>query len=352
MSICVISFTQKGAELSQKLAETCFQEHIRLFTKCSTQKEKNPDVTFVEHALSDWTKEQMKKRNTLIFIGACGIAVRAIAPYITDKMYDSAVLVMDEKGNYIIPILSGHMGGANEIAERIAEKMESIPVITTATDVQRVFAVDLFAKKNGLYIMNKEGIANISAKVLAGENITVKLDEGHICSKTKMPQKISLTDKTFRQKPDIWISTDAEETQAVLALRPREYIIGMGCKRGKEAEQISQWIMEVLTACGICVNQIFAFASIDKKKEEEGFLAWCEKENIPFLTYDAVSLSSLQGEFTASGFVKEQVGVDNVCERAAWMASGQRGTFLLRKCCKDGMTIAIVKREWSVSFDE
>ena len=105
-------------------------------------------IRYVEEGMGEWAGKQMAEKHTLLFIGACGIAVRAIAPYITDKLHDSAVLVMDEGGNYIIPILSGHVGGANEIAVKIAVEIGAVPVITTATDINGKFAVDLFAKRN------------------------------------------------------------------------------------------------------------------------------------------------------------------------------------------------------------
>lgn len=106
----------------------------------------------------------MAARHALIFIGACGIAVRAIAPWIMDKLHDSPVLVADEMGKYVIPLLSGHVGGANELAVRLAGALGAIPVITTATDLHDSFAVDIFAKRNDLRICNREGIAKVSAK--------------------------------------------------------------------------------------------------------------------------------------------------------------------------------------------
>lgn len=118
----------------------------------------------VQESVSVWAGEQMAAHHALVFVGACGIAVRAIAPWITDKLHDSPVLVMDEQGQYVIPLLSGHVGGANELAVRLAGELGAVPVITTATDLHGSFAVDLFAKRNDLWIHNREGIARVSAK--------------------------------------------------------------------------------------------------------------------------------------------------------------------------------------------
>ena len=155
----VISFTEKGAELAEKIKR--FSKEQQLPCEIHTYHGRKQ----VEN-LNAWTKEQFSLRNAIIFIGACGIAVRTIAPFLKDKLTDSPVLVLDEAGNYVIPLLSGHVGGANEIALLLAELLGAVPVITTATDINNAFAIDVFAKKHDLSIDKKEGIKKVSAKVL------------------------------------------------------------------------------------------------------------------------------------------------------------------------------------------
>jgi cobalt-precorrin 5A hydrolase len=353
MSLRIISFTEKGADLSERIAGQCGEKAV-LFTKCSLYKEKDKSfpVRFVQERVGDWAKVQMEAGNTLLFIGACGIAVRAIAPWVSDKLYDSPVLVMDEKGDYIIPILSGHVGGSNEIAVRLAEKTGAIPVITTATDLSHKFAVDLFAKRNGLHIKNKDGIARVSSKVLAGKTVTLSVEPGHISPNIKLPPEIKIAAFPPREPVDILVTTEEINCQPLITLIPKEYVIGMGCRKGKEAEKIEFFIRKSMEEAGIGHEQIFALASIDIKKEEEGLLAWSRKAGIPFLTFSAEQLQELEGNFHASDFVKEQVGTDNVCERASLKACGMGGRLIYEKHAEDGMTIAISKREWSVSFDE
>ncbi len=356
MGIRIISFTEKGIGLSQKVAEVLGYDNVKLFTKCSVAKEKNklPMMQYVEEGLGEWTEKQMALKHTLLFIGACGIAVRAIAPYITDKLHDSAVLVMDEEGKYVIPVLSGHVGGANEIAVKIAIEMGAIPVITTATDINDKFAVDLFAKRNGLHIENKDGIAKVSSKVLAGKEICIAVEQGHWDENVSIPEGIILSEFTTRpeQTADVVITNQTGVKGALLTLNPREYIIGIGCKRGKEEEKIEQFILKNLEKLGITMEQIMAVASVDKKKDETGLVAWCRKRGIPFWTYTAQQLQQAEGDFSVSDFVKEQVGVDNVCERAALLACQDGGSLVYKKHAEDGMTIAIAKRSWRVTFDE
>lgn len=438
MKVSIISFTLKGIELSLKIKKAFSgetEEDLCLYTKCShaekslTERkltEKNlaekdlveSGLSYVEQPLTEWTGEQMKKRRSLLFIGACGIAVRAIAPFLTDKLNDVPVLVMDEQGRFVIPVLAGHVGGANELAVSLAERMGSTPVITTATDLNHCFAVDLFARRNALHIVNKDGIAKVSSRILAGEEVTMAVEEGHfreevqtlrgrrVSRKTNIPDGIrlvscipefhtdipivmteviedipaasaestedvpvvsveSITDATVAfsessagipgvtESPvDILVAPASYGQGRLLTLRPKEYVIGIGCKRGKAAEQIDHFVNRALKESGISMEQVAAFASIDRKKDEEGILWMSSHYGIPFVTYSAEELQQVEGTFHASEFVKSQVGVDNVCERAALRFSGPDGILITGKQAEDGITAAIVKRIWSVSFDE
>lgn len=382
MNISVISFTENGIHLGEELAKAWDGGEIRLYTKYSaypTQGAEEMPLESInsgnvgtekippEKSLAEWTGEQMQEKYTLLFIGACGIAVRAIAPHIIDKLQDSPVLVMDEKGEYVIPILSGHMGGANETALQIAQKLGAVPVITTATDINHKFAVDLFAKKNGLSIINKEGIAKVSAKALSGEELVMSIEPGHLAENIQIPEKIRIVDYPPGQPADIVISTEEMDFQAHhfstesplaqsfpygILLKPKQYVLGMGCTKGKETEKIEDFIRESMEEANISLDDILLLASIEQKKEEEGFLIWSRKYRIPFRTYTAEQLKEAAGDFHGSDFVKARVGVDNVCERAAVKACEHGGKLIYEKHAKDGMTIAIAKREWRVSFDE
>lgn len=360
MKLSVISFTKNGRRFGEKLAARLADkdfketEEIVLYTKCSAAAEQDGahPVIPVEESIGEWAGKQMRENNALLFIGACGIAVRAVAPHITDKLHDSPVLVMDERGDYIIPVLSGHMGGANEIALKIAERIGAVPVITTATDLNGMFSVDLFAKKNGLSILNKEGIAKVSSKVLAGKQITVSVETGHISENCRVPEGIQIVPYPPVQAVDVLITKKESGSPAALVLKPKEYVIGMGCKKGKEPERVEAFIEQTLNAAGILKEQCMALASIEQKKDEQAFLQWSRKYRFPFYTYTAEQLQEVKGSFHGSAFVKDSVGVDNVCERAALKACGEKGELICEKHAQDGMTIAVAKREWSVAFDE
>ena len=383
MKVSIISFTLRGIELSLKIKMAFSreaEEDLCLYTKCShaekslTERkltEKNlaekdlveSGLSYVEQPLTEWTGEQMKARRSLLFIGACGIAVRAIAPFLTDKLNDVPVLVMDEQGRFVIPVLAGHVGGANELALSLAERMGSTPVITTATDLNHCFAVDLFARRNALHIVNKDGIAKVSSRILAGEEVTMAVEEGHLreeeaqtlrgrrgSRKTNIPDGIRLV--STESPVDILVAPASYGQGRLLTLRPKEYVIGIGCKRGKAAEQIDHFVNRALKESGISMEQVAVFASIDRKKDEEGILWMSSHYGIPFVTCSAEELQQVEGNFHASEFVKSQVGVDNVCERAALRFSGPDGILITGKQAEDGITVAIAKRRWSVSFYE
>ena len=349
MNISIISFTETGAALSEGIAD--IRSDCMLYTKCKTA---NGSIPFEEESIGTWACRQMQERNALVFIGACGIAVRAIAPYVKDKLCDSPVLVVDELGRHVIPLLSGHVGGANELAEELAMQIGAIPVITTATDLEHKFAVDMFAKKNGFFIRNREGIAAVSAKVLAGKSITMAIEQERITDFESVPEQIKIVVEPPKMPVDVWITSELPEKaeNAALVLQPQEYVIGVGCRRGKEIGQIETFLAKKLQELGIAEWKIWKLASIDRKKDEEALVQWSKKRRIPFETFSAEQLERVPGEFRHSAFVKQQVGVDNVCERAALLACGVDGTLVSRKYAEDGMTVAIAKRTWRVTFHE
>lgn len=352
MKLSIISFTENGILLSEKIAKLPHEAECAIYTKCGTYCKEGRTVEFVTESIGEWAKEQFEERNALLFIGACGIAVRAIAPHIRDKLHDSPVLVMDENGQYVIPLLSGHVGGANELAVSIAEKIGAESVITTATDINNKFAIDLFAKKNGLTIVNKDGIAKVSSKILAGKSIAISIELGHLEKEIKLPKEIKLTEYPPVQRVDVVITSEDREFETAILLRPKEYVIGVGCRKEKEVEKIEDFIISNLQKAGISLVQLFGMASIDVKKDEPGFLGFSRKEKIPFITYTAEELMCVEGDFHKSEFVREKVGVDNVCERAAIKMCEPEGKLIYEKHAEDGMTIAIAKRDWRVSFDE
>ena len=292
---------------------------------------------------ADWAGKAFAEADALVFCCASGIAVRAIAPHVKDKRTDPAVLVLDEGGTFVIPLLSGHLGGANALAEALAKQLGATPVLTTATDVNGLFAVDVFAKANDLHIEDMALAKAVSAALLAGEKVGFRSD---------LPVEGALPAGLTEGKADLGILVSAADERPfprTLWLIPRRYVAGLGCRRGKSEEELEVFLMENLARCGVGIHELKALASIDLKKDEPGLLALADKLGLPLLTYSAEALQNVPGDFTPSAFVQEVTGVDSVCKRAAVLASG--GMLVVQKVAKDGMTFALAKKEEAIRFE-
>ncbi len=330
-------------------------------------------TTYLTRELTDWVGGCFHRGEPLLLVGACGIAVRAIAPFVRDKLTDIPVLVMDEKGAYVIPVLSGHYGGANELARLIADAVGAAPVITTATDVNRLFAVDVFARKNNLSIANRQAIASVSAKILEG-TITMQICGAYA---GEVPREVALVEgirgalpgvtaemsvKTGRAEetkaslPDVLVAPQqlygAKSNGQMLHLIPRVLVLGAGCRKGKDPDEWEKFVCQQLERWKIPLEAVKALATIDRKRGETALRRFADKYRLQFLTFSAEHLSQAEGDFAASAFVKQQVGVDNVCERAAVLGAGQNARLLEPKTACGGMTLAVAVCDWQVVFDK
>lgn len=297
--------------------------------------------------LKDWADQAFLEHTPLLFIGAMGIAVRAVAPFVSDKSKDSPVLVMDEKGQYVIPMLSGHLGGANELAMQIAEEIGAKAVLTTATDVHGVWAADVFARKNGLSVINKERISAISTRLLSGEKIILAIEgvAGSDIEKWEgiFPELLTLNSYDRKENADLIISTQKNALESSsLIMKPKQYILGIGCKRGISYGRLQNFVEDKLKELpAVTLDDVAAVASITRKADEEGLLEFSGRNRIPFYVFSGEELVGVEGKFQSSKFVEETVGVDNVCERAAIKASA--GELVLPKQAENGMTLAVAK---------
>ncbi len=318
----IICFTDRGLSMLHKVFD-CLRDQ---------EKEEIREVS----SLTEWTKESFCTGNILIFIGACGIAVRAIAPFIKDKMTDPAVLVMDEGGEFVIPLLSGHLGGAVDAAHMLAEKLGSRAVVTTATDTRGLFAVDVFAKENGLVISDREKAKEYSAVLLKSGSGFYGIDPKYeaFFSDYELPEEI----KKAKGEPYFLISPGKAEGD-VLQLIPRVLVAGMGCRKGKSFDELYGFVKKQFMEKDLDLRAVKALVSIDRKAEEPGLLELAEKLGVPFITFDAKRLMAVEGDFLTSDYVKEVTGADNVCDRAV-RAYGA-AILLIEKAVENGMTLSV-----------
>lgn len=286
--------------------------------------------------------------DALVFVGACGIAVRSIAPFVRSKTTDPAVIVVDELGRQAISLLSGHIGGANALTRRIASDLGAIPVITTATDLSQRFAADEWAARNGLIISSMKAAKDFAVEILK-RDLPLYSDfpiEG------ALPGGLYLYAEASASDCGLAISCrNIAPFEKTLLLIPRILHLGVGCKRNTPAENIRRAVQSVLEGANLSPRAIASVASIDVKRDEAGLIEYCASENLPISFYSAEELRSLPGSFTPSNFVQNTVGVDNVCERAAMRAAGAGATRIVNKTCLDGVTVAIAQEKWSACFE-
>ncbi len=345
-NIDIISFTRKGFALSLRLKNLLAPGQIaEVYTKCAALKEQEAD-SYVEESTGEWVSSRFNSGNAVIFIGAVGIAVRAIAPCIQSKLTDVPVVVMDEAGRYVIPILSGHYGGGNELSRQVAELMNAQCVVTTASDINNGFAIDVFAARNGMKIVNKSGIAPVTSKVLEGEIFRVYSAyriEGNA------PVEVEMVDSP-READVIIDCLRHDEIKSALVLVPSVVHIGMGCRRGVSSMALSMALEDFLFRHGIIRESIADISSIDIKSDEEGLIELAADMGVNLNFYTAEELMKQPGTYAVSEFVKSRTGADNVCERAARAACGLNGAVIVHKESFELVTAAAAIGEISLNW--
>ena len=374
MKISIISFSRSGYRIGEMLSWFLGEggHEVEAFTKSKYTKKildesqvEADDKAFrnvkefakpIDSSLRDWTGRRFAQSDAIIFIGACGIAVRSIAPFVSSKKTDPAVVVIDEQGKFAISLLSGHIGGANELTEEISNLLHATPVITTATDINNKFAVDVFAKTNGCYISDMTMAKEISAALVNGNSVGFASDFPWVGEIPKELQLLDEEDET-KEKPEmgIYVTNSYLKHPFVhtLYLVPKIITLGVGCKKDTQADTVEKVVRKACDELLIPSVSMELVASIDLKKEEQGILEYCKERNLPFETYSAEQLKEVEGSFAESKFVEETTGVDNVCERSAILGSskhGEKSNLILRKYAEDGVTAALARRKWSVQF--
>ena len=318
--IIIAAFTKNGISLAEKISNFL---NAKIFVP-ERFYEKNLEK--IDAPLTEWTGKIFKDSRAIIFISACGIAVRAVAPHIKSKLSDPAVIVIDEKANFVIPILSGHIGGANELAKKIADFLDAVPVITTATDVNNLLAIDEWAVKNKCVIENPSVIKNFSAEILENHRVAGAPLAG-----------VAITHEL-----------QAAPFPVTLWLRPKNLILGAGCNRGISSEEFEISVRDFLKSSGVSILSLKALASIDLKANEPALVEFSKKNNIPFVTFPAKELQNLKGNFVHSQTVFNFVGVDNVCERACMFAAGTEAVLMRSKTVyKNNITLALARIDFN-----
>ncbi|MDR0683783.1 MAG: cobalamin biosynthesis protein [Spirochaetaceae bacterium] len=337
MKTAFFSFTDCGARLKDRLRSYLLDEGHQAF-----------DLRR-EAGLKEQAAAAFAGADALLFVGAAGIAVRAIAPLVRSKLSDPAVIVVDELGRWVIPLLGGHIGGGNELALELAAFLGAEAVITTATDIHGLFAVDVWAVKQDLAISSLEKAKRVSAALLKGGEVPLLSD---YAIEGRPPRGIVYNQGGGAGGDGFGIIVSMRRLdggEAMLRLIPRRLYVGIGCRKGVSEGAIAELFQRTLEKLRLDERCVAGAASIDLKQAEVGLLNFCGNRGLACSFFDAAALGRVRGSFSASRFVQETAGVDNVCERAAVAASGG-GELLLAKTVGRGVTMAAALKRVELSF--
>ncbi len=343
MSKAIITLTRGGFDLGKRLQQMVEGSTLYVNEKFDIEGAR---MQRIEKNFTDFVGDIFNQYECLIFIMAAGIVVRAIAPHIKDKKLDPAVLVLDEKGENVISLLSGHLGGANAYTLSIAALLGGNPVITTASDVNQSIAVDTLAMVLNCAIEDYKDATRITAHIVNGEWIGIQSD---IPIDFPLPENIHVVDgkelENEKYKGLIYI-TERQVTKHSnhdhVVLRPKNIVLGMGCRKGKSEAEIMAAIHSTLKNLNIDPISIKHIATVDVKQNEPGLIGAAKALKVPLVIIGRESIVTVEKEFDRSEFVERTIGVGSVCEPVA-MLSCKEGTWLQRKTVYDGITIAVMR---------
>ncbi len=348
--VAVWALTPNGTRLAGNIRRTLTNVDVYLSQNLNEIQVKH----FTFQKLSETLNNEFNRYSGHIFIMSTGIVVRMIAPLIRHKTEDPAVVVVDDGGNHAISLLSGHLGGANELARQIGAAIGARPVITTATDVNQVPAIDVLAKERNLLIENPAAIKTVNMALLTGKKILV-CDPHNILQNTlpdagrltadelikhvqKNGQHIDIEDVVYVLVDDLRFDLPT----AVLILRPASLIAGIGCNRNTETAEILAHLKDMLANNNLALASLKGIASIDVKADENGLILAAENLKLPLTFFNKQELNQVKNIKNPSKIVEKHVGVKSVCEAAAILAT-RNGTLIVPKKSTKNVTVAIAR---------
>ena len=329
--IAIIAVTEKGKNTAEKIASEL----------------ENVDVFFQKRGIKELIGELFNKYECIIFVFACGIAVRCISPFLKSKFEDPAVLVVDDNGNNVISLLSGHIGGANEITLKIADILNANPVITTSTDTNKKGALDVIVSKIGGYVENLRKSAKlVNSYLVDDKRVGIYFDSDYESEKdslnlsgfelidekteidaiAKLDALVSVTDKLRCWVDEIIynIKKDNEEKEDLIYIKlvPRRIALGMGCRKNTETEKMIEEFSTFSALNNIHPAAIVNTGSLIIKKDEKCMIDLSKALCAEFNLFDVDEICTCDYMFDKSEFVKKNTGVYSVAQPSAYLLSG------------------------------
>jgi cobalt-precorrin 5A hydrolase len=336
-AIAVWAVTPGGGRLAAFIAERL--PHAVLHLSASASSAVGNARRFPR--LSDAVARRFHDYSGHIFIMSTGIVIRMIAPLIRSKTTDPAVVAVDEAGRHAISLLSGHIGGANALARRVAGLIGAAPVITTATDATGAPAIDVIATETGLFIENPDAIKAVNMALLTRSDLPIH-DPYNLIRSMLPPSESPFS--PHQEGPGVYVDDLLVDLlPRILILRPRWLAAGVGCNRNTPAHEIQSLLMDALAAHQLSPAILERIASIDAKRDETGLLRLGEDLELPIDFFDPGRLDRVEGIQTPSAMAAKHMGTKSVCEAAAILATGN-GTLIVPKQRTRNVTVAIARR--------
>ncbi len=333
MKMAIISVSDKGKTLALKLKDKLDDDSTIIRCDLYHKNVKNYfPVLFYEY-------------DAIIAIMASGILIRSIAPLVESKVTDPAVLNIDDNGNFVISTLSGHLGGANELAHKISGLIDATPVITTSTDVNKKLGIDVLAKDLYLTIDNTEEILYFNKAILEGNELSFTINPNknfdylfEYLNNNTLEIDLSIYYSSKISVDEIHVEVDEHK----IILKEKKIVVGIGCRRGKECEKIYDGLKKSLDDLNIMPSRVNMLTSAEIKKDEKGILELSDKLEIPveFVKIDKLRLFESR-DVTKSDFVYSKFGIYGVCEPSALIMAGFDSKLIYKKTSYDGITISI-----------
>jgi cobalt-precorrin 5A hydrolase len=345
--VSVLAITKNGINIGIKLKELFPNWEIFAPVKLSNE---NNSIIWYSEPTSDKIIELFKNSNALICLFSLGAVIRLIAPHLKDKKTDPAVIVIDDKTNFVISVLSGHIGGANELTQEISEKLNALPVITTAADVNKTIAVDLVGREFGWRIDDDTTVTKISAHMVNAEPIGVFQQTNDQKWYKQLPKNVTIYDsleelKKSNSKAHLIISDeiiDNELSQESVIYRPQSLVIGIGLHWDTTKDTIKEGIEHCLKKFNLSSKSIAKLVSIKKPEDVQGLIDLGKEMQVPVEYVDREELAEIITP-NPSTTVKAFEGTASVSEAAAIKVS--KGELIVEKQkFPPNLTVAIARK--------
>lgn len=345
--VSVLAITKNGINIGEKLKDLFPNWNIFAPAKLSNE---NNDIVWYSEPTTDKIIELFKNSDALICLFSLGAVIRLIAPHLKDKKTDPAVIVIDDKTNFVISVLSGHIGGANELTQEISEKLNALPVITTAADVNKTIAVDLVGREFGWKIDDDTTVTKISAHMVNAESIGVFQQTNNQKWYKQLPKNVTIYNnleelKKSNSKAHLIISDeiiDNELSQESVIYRPQSLVIGIGLHWDTTKDTIKEGIDHCLKKFNLSSKSIAKLVSIKKPEDVQGLIDLGKEMQVPVEYVDREELAEIITP-NPSTTVKAFEGTASVSEAAAIKVS--KGKLIVEKQkFPPNLTVAIARK--------